>query len=240
MPLKKQSNSISRSSYKFPHKFYALQQTLAKLFYKPSPESLIDNQIIVIHHFFSPEFCDELISSFESNLKLETTPLIKSREYAARFNDRISLTSFEAADSLWKYLQDILLQKPEYEDEDIESINSIFLTARSLNPQLRIYRYSKGHHFGKHYDDSVTCPLAHDPRIQGRTNWTLLIYLTGDEEFKGGSTIFHPDLRGQETLSVHPSKGMALLHKHGDDCLKHEAELVKEGVKWVLRSDVTY
>ena len=33
---------------------------------------------------------------------------------------------------------------------------------------------------------------------------------------------------------------MALLHKHGDDCLMHEGEMVKSGVKWVFRSDVVY
>lgn len=240
MPPKKQPKAQAAPSYDFPQSFYALRLNLSKLFFKPAPESLVEDQIITIDHFFSPEFCNELIASFESNLKLETTPLIKSREYAARFNDRISLTSYGAADSLWQYLREILLLKPEYEDPEIELINSIFLRAKSLNPQLRVYRYTKGHHFGKHYDDTVKCPLAHDPKKQGQTKWTLLIYLTGDDEFKGGSTIFYPDMRGQQKLSVHPSKGMALLHKHGDDCLKHEAELVKEGVKWVLRSDVTY
>ncbi|SGZ52610.1 CIC11C00000000370 [Sungouiella intermedia] len=238
MPPKKQPKASS-PSYEFPQKFYALKSSLEKLFYKPQPESLVDDQIVVIDHFFSSEFCDELIASFLSSLKMETTPLIKSRDYAARFNDRASFTSYDAADSLWQYLKEILLQQLEYEDEDMEAVGSIFRNAKSLNPQLRIYRYTKGHHFGKHYDESVRCPLAHDPKIQGKTKWTLLIYLTGDDEFKGGGTIFYPDV-GKEYLNVHPSKGMALLHKHGDDCLKHEAELVKDGVKWVLRSDVTY
>ena len=102
------------------------------------------------------------------------------------------------------------MQVPQYEDPDLEKIHDIFQDARSLNPQLRIYRYSKGHHFGKHYDESVSCPLAHDAKTKGRTKWTLLIYLTGDDEFVGGGTIFHPDFRGAEPLNVHPSKGMAL------------------------------
>lgn len=240
MGPKKKTKAQLLPSYKFPQSFYGLKAALEKLFYKPTPQSLVSDQIIVIEHFFTPEFCDELIASFEANLQLEATPLIKSREYAARYNDRISLTSYHAADALWSYLQSILLAKPEYNDEDIEEINAIFHNAQSLNPQLRVYRYTKGHHFGKHYDDSVKCPLAHNPTIQGHTKWTLLIYLTGDEEFQGGGTIFYPDMKGQECLNVHPSKGMALLHKHGDDCLKHEAELVKDGAKWVLRSDVTY
>lgn len=233
-----QKRLVPQQKYDFPQRFYALPNT--KLFYKPLPESIIEDQIVVIDHFFSHELCNELISSFTSSLKMETTPLIKSKDYAARFNDRISLTNFEAADALWKYLRDILLQETEYEDEELEEIDSIFMDAKSLNPQLRVYRYTKGHHFGKHYDESVSCPLAHDPKQKGRTKWTLLIYLTGDEEFSGGGTIFYPNMRARDAINVHPSKGMALLHKHGDDCMQHEGELVKEGVKWVLRSDVTY
>lgn len=241
MGPKKQSLATQKlAGYDFPQKFYSLHSAFASSFFKPVPESVVEDQIIVIDHFFTDELCNELISDFSNKLTLETTPLIKSREYAARYNDRVSVTSLPAADALWKYLRAILMQVPQYEDPDLEKIHDIFQDARSLNPQLRIYRYSKGHHFGKHYDESVSCPLAHDAKTKGRTKWTLLIYLTGDDEFVGGGTIFHPDFRGAEPLNVHPSKGMALLHKHGDDCLKHEAELVKSGVKWVLRSDVTY
>ena len=32
--------------------------------------------------------------------------------------------------------------------------------------------------------------------------------------------------------------GMALLHKHGDDCMLHEGRRVKGGEKWVIRSDL--
>lgn len=237
MPPKKKSVP---AKYEFPQNFYALASNFAGLFYKPVPESLVDDQIIIVDNFFSSAVCDELIASFTSNLTLETTPLIKSREYAARFNDRQSITSYEAADALWSYLRQVLFQDRGFEDEELSQIQEIFGKAKSLNPQLRIYRYLKGHHFGKHYDESVTCPLAHDPKKSGKTRWTLLIYLTGGDEFEGGGTIFYPDGRGLSPLNVHPKKGMALLHKHGDDCLRHEAELVKSGVKWVLRSDVTY
>lgn len=242
MGPRKTARLDNQPSYDFPENFYSLRSSLSKQFYKPLPENVIPEQIITIDQFFSSGFCDELIASFSKNLVLETTPLIKSKEYAARFNDRISITNFSAAHSLWQYLKEIILQQPDYEDEDLDEIRHIFANARSLNPQLRVYRYIKGHHFGKHYDESVVCPLAHDPKSQGKTKWTLLIYLTGGKEFEGGDTIFYPEtVRGKsEVISVHPNKGMALLHKHGDDCLKHEAELVKNGVKWVLRSDVTY
>lgn len=31
---------------------------------------------------------------------------------------------------------------------------------------------------------------------------------------------------------------MALLHKHGQDCLLHEGREVREGEKWIIRSDL--
>lgn len=236
MPPKKKENK-----YEFPDKIHGLAGALKKQFYVPTPESIVAGQIITIDHFFSEQFCNELIESF-SQLNLETTPLIKSKDYAARFNDRISITDNRTADSLWQYLKALLLQELLYEDEELEAIKKEFEKAKNLNPQLRVYKYRKGHHFGQHYDESVVCPLAHDPLQKGKTKWTLLIYLTGGDEFVGGGTIFYPETRkqGTEPLNIHPTKGLALLHKHGDDCLLHEAEIVRDGVKWVLRSDVAF
>jgi hypothetical protein len=216
-----------QSIFKFPDSFHSLSSSFSKLFFKPTAEVIIDDQIVVIHKFFSTELCNDLIQSF-SQIQLETTPLIKSKGYAARVNDRTLIEDINASRDLWDYLKQVLAQ----DDYDENIVRHTFADATSLNPQLRIYRYQKGHYFGKHYDESVKS-------LGGKTKWTLLIYLTGDDEFVGGGTIFHPD-RPQKPLNVHPSKGMALLHKHGDDCLIHEAELVKSGVKWVLRSDVVF
>lgn len=238
-PKKKPSSGATATRYTFPQTFIDLPKSLSKSYYRPEPESIIDDQIIVIRNFFTKELCNELIKSFETKLSLETTPIIKSKEYAVRFNDRTSMTDLISADILWKYLEQILLNNP-YEDEELGEINEIFKESVGLNPQLRVYRYKKGHHFNKHYDDSVVCPIPPSGKKNGRTKWTLLIYLTGDEEFKGGGTIFYPEIRKCPPLNIHPSKGMALLHKHGDDCLKHEAEIVENGEKWVLRSDVIF
>lgn len=225
--------------YSFPLRLDTLYPAAVKLFFKPTPESLLAKQVIVIDHFFSDDFCDELIRSFHG-LKLETTPLVKSKLYSPRVNDRVSLVDHPATESLWKYFQYIVLNPGRIEDDDIQQVAREFADARSLNPQLRLYRYTSGHFFGKHYDESVECSLASDPAQKGRTKWTLLIYLSGGDELQGGATIFYPEGRDATPLKVQPQKGTALLHKHGDDCLKHEGELVKAGIKWILRSDVTF
>lgn len=100
-----------------------------------------------------------------------------------------------------------------------------------LNPNIRVYRYSKGQRFGRHVDDSV-----YVERPAGETQYTLLIYLSS---VVGGETIFYDD-RGRKLATVAPQPGLALLHRHGDYCLEHEGAMVKDGVKYVLRSDVVY
>jgi len=108
--------------------------------------------------------------------------------------------------------------------------------AAGLNPNIRIYKYSTGQKFGQHYDDSVQDSLG---RI---SEWTLLIYLNGGDNendifLYGGETVFY---KKKEEIVIKPERGMALLHKHGHDCLLHEAKEVKRGFKYVLRSDLMF
>ncbi|KAI5960643.1 NOT3 [Candida pseudojiufengensis] len=194
--------------FKFPDSFINLPNSLTEYNF-PEPES-IHEQIITIPNFFSKSLCTELIKSFEHQLDLQTTPLIKSKDYAARYNDRANTLDLNAAHILWLYLQKILSHNP-YNDPDLQLISNQFKSAMGLNPNLRIYRYVKGHHFGAHYDDSVICDIPPLGKQKGETKWTLLIYLTGGDEFIGGDTIFY---EGKKTINVHPIKGMALLHKH--------------------------
>ena len=54
--------------------------------------------------------------------------------------------------------------------------------------------------------------------------------------------MFYPDgvRKGPtpEPVVVEVEAGLALLHRHGDECLLHEGREVKGGGKWVLRSDL--
>mmetsp|Transcript_39959 Transcript_39959/g.92035 ORF Transcript_39959/g.92035 Transcript_39959/m.92035 type:complete len:251 (-) Transcript_39959:49-801(-) len=101
-----------------------------------------------------------------------------------------------------------------------------------LNDNIRVYRYVPGDVFGQHIDQSNVARA-------GRTEYTLLIYLTGSAEgLQGGETAFYVD--GREAHRVAPVAGSALLHQHGRACLLHEALPVSAGTKWVLRSDVVF
>lgn len=81
-----------------------------------------------------------------------------------------------------------------------------------------------------------------DTKVQGRTTWTLLIYLSGPETgCEGGETVFYPTgARGRrlEEVVAAPRAGMALLHRHGRECMLHEGREVRKGEKWIIRSDL--
>lgn len=52
------------------------------------------------------------------------------------------------------------------------------------------------------------------------------------KQYSGKST------EGTKPVAVELEVGMALLHKHGQDCLLHEGRKVSKGEKWVIRSDL--
>lgn len=99
-------------------------------------------------------------------------------------------------------------------------------------------------------DESNNINLPTTPQTPVKTTWTLLIYLTGPTTgCIGGETVFYPEsppgrkFRGKSDEGAKPiiiglEVGTALLHKHGQECLLHEGREVREGEKWIIRSDI--
>ncbi|KAH8556547.1 hypothetical protein BGW37DRAFT_17293 [Umbelopsis sp. PMI_123] len=191
-------------------------------------QELLPGQIYTISEFFSIKECDSLISYIENNIQLQATPAIPKRGEALRSNDRISVSDADFAHTLWSLGVDNV----------VKSTSAIYKAAlphkpAGLNTNIRIYRYIPGQKFECHYDDTVK-----DNKSGMWSEWTLLIYLTGEEEMTGGETVFYKTEKKKSSVVVKPIKGTALLHRHGASCLLHEAKEVTKGVKYVLRSDV--
>ena len=80
--------------------------------------------------------------------------------------------------------------------------------------------------------------------VPAKTTWTLLLYLTSPATgCIGGETAFFPEAASRREAAPPPvvaelEVGMALLHRHGKDCLLHEGREVTEGEKWIIRSDL--
>ncbi|KAI0807418.1 hypothetical protein C8Q74DRAFT_1190071, partial [Fomes fomentarius] len=183
----------------------------------------------------SPEECKTYVKFIDS-LPLELTPP-KKRGEADRVNHRMSITSLYFAKRLYDVLAPHLPEFP-YPASAKQPAGATSRAAHSLNSNIRVYRYTPGQHFGPHYDDAVR-----DAATGAKSEWTLLIYLTGAQDgVEGGETIFYKDQRGKPRVSIVPplTRGTALLHRHGQDCLLHEGSPVVKGNKYVLRSDLMF
>ncbi|EER26231.1 hypothetical protein D8B26_003416 [Coccidioides posadasii str. Silveira] len=218
-------------------------------------ETVLSDQIYVVRNLFTSTLCKNYVS-FLSTLPLVTTPGRPKRGDAVRVNDRFQVDDLMFAERLWK--ETALSQVVLGQSADADSAEGKDLwggEVLGLNPNIRVYRYSKGQFFGQHYDDSVSLhlPSLADRSLPGKTTWTLLIYLT---TCTGGETVFYPEpvlsskKNGSKSkplkdnnvdmdpIAVELEVGMALLHRHGDKCLLHEGREVKQGEKWVIRSDL--
>ncbi|KAJ5095541.1 hypothetical protein NUU61_004897 [Penicillium alfredii] len=222
---------------------------------------LLTDQIYLIRNFLSGSLCKNYVS-FLASLPLTTTPGKPKKDEAVRVNDRFQIEDARFAEMLWSgtALKELVTERfteEDYNDDREEDSRdpamSTELAQRArqlwggeplgLNPNIRIYRYSAGQFFGQHYDESNSITFPPSPTTPkptpARTTWTLLIYLTS---CNGGETIFYPDPTranpNPTPISVPPETGMALLHRHGDQCMLHEGNEVTGGEKWVLRSDL--
>ncbi|KAI0709426.1 hypothetical protein C8Q76DRAFT_770254 [Earliella scabrosa] len=196
---------------------------------------LLEDQILLIDDFFSPEECKTYVKFIDS-LPLELTPP-KKRGEAERVNHRMSIPSVDFAQKLFTVLAPHLPEFP-YPVSAKRPAGATARAPHSLNSNIRVYKYTAGQYFGAHYDDSVR-----DPATGAKSEWTLLIYLTGAQDgVEGGETIFYKDQRGKPRESIVPplTRGTALLHRHGQDCLLHEGSPVLKGNKYVLRSDLMF
>ncbi|KAF2726308.1 hypothetical protein K431DRAFT_280341 [Polychaeton citri CBS 116435] len=204
---------------------------------------LLPDQILTISNFWTFNLCKEYVK-FLAGLPLTTTPGKPKRGEAARVNDRFQLDDPDFAERLWSgtALKELILGVGADEQQRLWGGKVL-----GLNSNIRIYRYSQGQFFDQHYDDAnnVTFLASNSQSpIPARTTWTLLLYLTSPKTgCKGGETVFYPDPTSRREAAPPPivadlEVGMALLHRHGNDCLLHEGREVTQGEKWVIRSDL--
>jgi len=98
--------------------------------------------------------------------------------------------------------------------------------AHKVNPCFRFTKYQKGEFFKKHLDGQ------HVQNENDRSILTLMIYL--NDEFKGGDTIFYEN---ENQFCIKPKRNSAVIFNHD---ILHEGKIVKEGYKYILRTDVMF
>ncbi|PPQ67656.1 hypothetical protein CVT25_012684 [Psilocybe cyanescens] len=197
---------------------------------------ILQDQIIIIDDLLSPAECKSFVK-FIDGLPLELTPP-KKRGEAERVNHRFSITSMDFAARLHELLLPHLPSFPYPSSVKHPPTLDSPRKPQFCNSNIRVYKYSPLQYFGPHYDDSVR-----DPVTGTKSEWTLLIYLTGIEDgVEGGETLFYNEQRGKPREVITPplKRGTALLHRHGEECMLHEGSPVRKGTKYVLRSDLMF
>ena len=106
-------------------------------------------------------------------------------------------------------------------------------TPYALNERLRVFKYSRGQEFRKHYDGGF------NRNQYDRSYMTFIAYLGTPEE--GGHTGFYDNSSAQQT-SVPPTMGSALIFFHQDHPLSplHSGLPVLRGTKYAVRSDIMF
>ena len=180
--------------------------------------------LVIVPDFLSAEECRQLRAAVDTvGLNAASLTDLRPRKNEA-YLDRESL-AFECAAlscKLWERLEAVAPALPGRR-------------AVGLSQKLRYYIYRRGQRFDAHVDVS-----NRGVRPGEATEYTLLVYLNGQEcGLQGGDTIFFANKR-TELCRVEPRTGLMLLHAHGDRCLMHAGDAVRKGDKYVLRADVMY
>ena len=169
--------------------------------------------IFTIDNFWTKQECEDFITMSEA---IGYTPATVTTEKGqkliteVRNNNRVIFNDKQLADKIWQELESLA---PKHFGNS---------KAIGLNELFRVYKYQAGQQFKKHRDQSF---IRNDIEA---SYFTFMIYL--NDNYEGGETIFND-------LTIQPKQGTALIFQHD---LEHEGSSVRQGIKYVLRTDIMY
>lgn len=119
-----------------------------------SLQEVLPEQIVTIPNFFTATLCKSYVS-FLSSLPLITTPGKPKKGDAVRVNDRFQIDDPAFAEKLWSgtSLKNLVTGITDDEGLTLSEAQRKELWGGEvigLNPNIRIYRYSKGQFFDQH------------------------------------------------------------------------------------------
>ena len=173
-----------------------------------------DASILTVANFLRPQECAAFIRLTEQ-VGYDEAPITTSRGFVkrpeVRNNTRVMVDDVVLAGRLWELMEGFAVKEMGP------------WRAVGLNERFRFYRYTQGQYFKYHSDG------AFHRSEREQSLFTAMVYL--NEGFTGGSTDFF------EGPSIVPREGLLLLFEHG---LRHQGAPVREGCKYVLRTDVMF
>jgi prolyl 4-hydroxylase len=187
-------------------------------------EDLVPGRSWLLHNVLTKEECEHFINVTEKEGYQDSADY--AYMYRDRDNDRLMLDDPVLSKKVWKRIKDFI--------PDIGPCKK-----KNLNERWRFCRYKAGQYFGKHCDGVFTRSRTEASML------TLMIYLnTSGEDFKGGETVFYdwkagsPLNTSKPTQVITPAAGLCLVFHQ--QTMLHEGMPIKEGVKYIMRSDVMY
>ena len=174
--------------------------------------NLTDN-IFTIDNFWTQRECEDFISKSEAiGYEPATIETEKGQKVveAIRNNNRVIYTDTHLANDIWRQLE-------PFAPKQIGNSKAV-----GLNELFRFYKYQAGQEFKRHRDQSY---IRSDIEA---SYYTFMIYL--NDNYQGGETTFN-------NLTIQPKQGTALIFLHD---LEHEGSSVRQGVKYVLRTDIMF
>lgn len=167
------------------------------------------NDIIEIENFISKKEALKIIDAIKRNF--ESANQLYPNYY--RNNDRYVIHDKSLANKLFQKIDKKLFP------EKIVKLNS----------KIRFCRYSNKQEFsthkdGVHFKDDL------------KSKYTFLLYLNDNSQYEGGSTSFYKSKNDKKPYySITPKQGLLVVFNHD---IWHKGNLVKEGNKYILRSDI--
>jgi WD40 repeat protein len=181
----------------------------------------------VIPSLFSQTECETLL-----NPEIKNSFQKANSNYPTyyRNNDRFVIDDEALANKLFQKVKPYLPATIEI-NKAIPAENGIW-QLKELNTRLRFCKYSANQYFHRHLDG------VHYRSETVQSKLTFMIYLNNATEFKGGRTLFFKTKDSSEIWASYiPKQGDLIVFDHN---VWHEGEVLSEGEKFVLRSDILY
>jgi hypothetical protein len=189
----------------------------------------------------SPEECKAIIAAGESVNFLPDAPLREDGDMSILAHNFYWVIDTTFHDLLWARVSQYVPP----------SINGRLV--RGINRRFRVYRYVPGAEYRCHIDgawppsgitpdDTYVYDSSPEENKQS-SMYTFLLYL--NDEFEGGETTFFMPAAQEGKLNgypVRPVMGSVAIFPHGESngALLHEGTGVRNGAKYIIRTDVEY
>ncbi|CAF1341956.1 unnamed protein product [Adineta steineri] len=186
---------------------------------------LTDTDLVcfVVCSLFTKEECEQLLNCERKN---SFQKAISNYPTYYRNNERLVIDDPKLSSYLFEKVKPYLPNQIETKSE-----NEIW-TLTELNNRLRFCKYNSNQYFHRHLDG------IHYVSKRKQSKLTFMIYLNNANEFEGGRTLFYKSKDSTDIWASYISQqGDLMIFDHN---LWHEGEEVKNGEKFLLRSDILY